>query len=486
MRMQRILVGLQRLTPALAIVAAAACADSLTGPGDELLLVQDINLDELARHVEGAARVDVTLYENGPVARRVVVKTGDELGGEEWLLGAVSGITAEGDAGVLALAFGVHVAFDVETEIVGLRGDVIGFDGFVAHVTEALALGREPRIKAVRRAADAPQAPDDPSFRAVVLRLTDDAVRARLVLNADADNFARHPSPPPDGYLTLLNLPIELWVSAGRTELILDRDERREVAFEGIVRRVDAAEGVFVLHHGDREIVVRVLRETKLGFNETEIASLEPVARALEAGLTVRARGEGILHADRSGVILAIVVRFKTDDGREGVHFGGQVAAFDLEAGTFTLVEGPTIVVGPETRLKVNGEPIDGLARVAAAHADGLKVFAFGEGTVEPGSDRILAVFVRFEVDDGRDIVEFVGRVRSVTLEAGTFQIVEGPAIKVTDQTTYADGSALTSLAAVAEALEGGLAVFVSGCGTVLSREPPVIAANVLKFRVED
>lgn len=486
MRMQRILVGLRRVAPAVALTVAVACTESATGPGDQLLLVQDINLDELARQVEGVARVDVTLYDNGPVARRVLVKTGDERSGEEWLLGAVTGLTADGTAGLVTLAFGAQVAFDGETEFVGLRGDAIGFDGFIAHVTEALALGREPRVKAVRRAPDLPQAPDDPSFRAVVLRLTDDAVPARLVLNADLDNFARNPAPPPDGYLTLLNLPIELRVTEGLTELILDRDDRREVAFEGIVRRVDAAEGVFVLQREEREIVVRVLRDTKLGFNDAEIETLEPVARALEAGLTVRAIGEGILHADGSGVVLAIVVRFKTDDGREGVPFGGQVAAFDLEAGTFTLVEGPTIVVGPETRLKVNGEPVDGLARLAAALADGFKVYAFGEGTVEDGSDRILAVFVRFEVDDGRAVVEFVGQVRSVNLDAGTLQIVEGPTIKLTDQTTFADGSAFTGLAGVAEALEGGQAVYVSGCGTVVTADPPVIAANVLKFRIGD
>ncbi|MDH4044563.1 MAG: hypothetical protein OEW06_08905 [Gemmatimonadota bacterium] len=477
---------LRRWGAGLVLASVAACSD-VTGPGStELLQEQGLSLAELQQQVRATtARVEIILRENGPVARRVAIKTGDELAEEERLLGMVTGIAVEGTEGTLTLAYGAQVTFNGETGFAGLGDDALGFEQFVGHMTEALALGREPRIKAVRPPPDAPQDPDDTSFRAALIRVTDDAVPAMLVLNVDQDNLVRMDPPPPDAILTVLGLPIEIRVSEGLTELILDRDQRHEVAFEGEVLEVRENGLLVHLRHLDRTIVVRVVDRTRLGFNGEAITSLAPVMRALEAGQKVFAVGEGI-RADGEATVLAIAIRFKTVEGRETVSFGGVVREVDAAAGLLALVEGPVVQIGPDTRLKINGEPVESLARIVTALEAGLTVWAFGEGVVESGSDRVLAAFVRFEVDDGTDRVEFAGRVGSVDLEAGTFAIVEGPTITVGDQTTFADGSALAGLGGVAEALATGWAVYVEGWGVIVTDEPRVIAAKVVKFRVQD
>jgi len=472
---------------AVTLALTAGCSD-VTGPGSsELLQEQGISLSQLNQEVGGAAaaRVEIGLRENGLVARRVAVKTGDELSEPERLTGMVTGIAADGDQGTLTLAFGAQVTFDAETEFAGPGGDGIGFEQFVGHVTEALALGREPRVKATRPPADTPQDPADPTFRAAAVRVIADDVAATLALNVDRDNLEILDSPPPDAILTVLGLGIEIRVTEGLTELILDRDDRIEVAFEGKVLEV-GSDGTLRLQYRDRTFTVRVVDRTRLGFDGVEIESLEPIARALEAGQVVFAVGEG-LRADGADAILAIVIRFKTVDAdRREVAFGGVVSGLDAEAGVLTLVEGPTVRIGPDTRLKVNGEPVESLARIVDALEAGLTVYAFGEGVIEGESDVVNAFFVRFEVDDGVDQVEFAGRVGAVDLEAWTVTIVEGPTITIGDATTFVEGSAFMALGGVVEALNEGAAVYVEGCGTIVTEEPRVIAATKVKFRVGD
>jgi hypothetical protein len=479
--------SLVRLTagPVLAAALLASCSET-TGPAEGLLQVRGMSLDEMGRRFGGgAARVEITMRESGLVAQRIVVKTGDELGEPEALVGSVTGIAVEGDRGTLTLALGVEITFDVETDFAGVEGDGVGFDGFVASVTEALSLGREPRVKATRRPPEAPQAPDDPAFHAGLLRLVDEPAGARFVLNVDRDNLTIVDQPPPDAILTVLGLGLEIRVSEGLTQLILDEDERHEVAFEGLVGGVRVDAGVFVLVHGEREFLVRVADGTRLILNGDEIESLAPVARAREAGLAVAAVGEGVVREDGDAV-LALVVRFRTRDGSEDVRFGGRVRELDVGRGIIVLAEGPVVKVGADTRLAVNGEPVESLARVAEAMEAGRAVYAFGEGTVEAGSDVVLAAFVRFEIDGGSDRVEFAGRVASVNLEAGTFTLIEGPTIQVTGETVFAERSAVTGLAGVAEAVAQGLAVYVEGSGTLVTEEPRVIAAAIVAFRIAD
>jgi hypothetical protein len=480
------IVTWRRAGAALALALLGACTDA-TGPGaNELLQEQALSMSQFDQQMGGtAARVEIALRDNGPVARRVAIKTGDELGEPERLLGMVTGIAVEGDRGTLTLAYGAQVTFDVATDFSGPGDDALEFEQFVGHMTEALALGREPRVKAVRQPADAPQDPGDPEFEATLIRVTDDDVPAVLSLNVDRDNLELVDDPPPDAILTVLGLPIEIRVSEGLTELILDRDERHEVVFEGTVVEV-RNDGSLLLRHQDRTFLVRVVDRTALGFDGQAIESLEPIAQALEAGHTVCAVGEGI-RTDGDEAILAITIRFKTaDSDRQEVSFGGVVHELDAEAGVLVLVEGPTVQLGPDTRLKVNGEPVESLARIVAALGAGLTVHAFGEGVVEDGSDVVHAFFVRFEVDDGVDRVEFAGRVGTASPDAGRFTIIEGPTIEVGEGTVFVDGSALHGLGGVAEALAAGLSVYVEGWGTIVTEEPRVIAAKALKFRVED
>jgi hypothetical protein len=357
----RMVHRLAAVAAVLAAAALAACSDA-TSP-DAVLVQRDMSLDELGRHVTAPARVDVTLRDGGVVAQRVAIKTGDELAGDERLSGAITGLTIDGDAATLTFGYGVSLTIDHETALAGPGGDPLTFEQFVGRVSEALAGGREPRLEAVRPPPAEPQAPDDPAFRAAAAHLTDDGIAARLVLNVDQDNLARVDPPPPDAILTLLGHQIEIRVSEGLTELILDQDQRHEVAFEGTVQSVNLDQGVFVLRHGDREIPVRVVDQTKLGLNGEIITSLEPIARALAADHAVCAVGEGILVTGADAV-LAIVVRFRVSDGPAAIAFGGVVQSLDAEAGLLALVEGPPVQIGPDTRLSINGEPVESFQRI--------------------------------------------------------------------------------------------------------------------------
>jgi hypothetical protein len=478
------------VAPLLTAALLASCSDS-TGPSGGVLEEEAISLEQLGQHVgtPAAARVHITMREDGVVAQRVVVKTGDELSEPEGLAGAVTGISVEGDQGTLTLRLGLEITFDAETDFSDREGAGMGFDGFVASITEALSLGREPRIKAGRPAPDQPQAPDDPAFHAARLRLVDEPGGAHLWLNVDRDNLTIVDEPPPDAILTVLGLGIEIRVSEGLTQLILDHDRRHEVGFEGLVRGVRPDAGTFLLVHGDREIPVRVADGTRMWFDEDPIESLTPVAEALEAGLVVWAVGEGVIRED-GDVILAVVVRFKTRNADHPVRFGGRVREIDVERGVVALVEGPLVKVGPDTRLAVNGEPVESLERVAAALEAGHVVHAFGEGVLDATANApvILAAFIRFEVGmpPTAGQVEFAGKVGAVNVDAGTFTLVNGPTVQVTNETRFGDRSALTSLGAAAEALARGAALYAGGVGRVVSTEPRVIAAAVVVFTIED
>jgi hypothetical protein len=478
--LSRVLAG----PAALAVVALAACSD-VVAPGDSLLVQTGMSLEELGQQVTTPARVDVTLRDGGVVAARVAIKTGDELAADERLSGAITGLTIDGDAAVLTLGYGVQFTVDHEAELAGAGADALTFEQFVGRIGEALALGREPRVEAVRPPPAEPQAPHDPAFRAAAAHLTDDAVPARLVLNVDQDNLLRVDPPPPDAILTLLGHQVEIRVSEGLTELILDRDQRHEFAFEGVVREVGPDRGLVVLHHGDRDIRLRVVDQTKLGLDGEVITSLDPIARARAAGQTVCAAGEGV-QVPGQDALLAVVIRFHINPGPPELSFGGVVHMLDAEAGLLTLVEGPTVQIGGDTRLSINGEPVESLQRIVGALGAGLTVHAFGEGVAQEGSDVILAGFIRFEVDDGVPRVEFAGRVGAVDLEAGSFTIVEGPTIQVTDHTVFADGSAPATLGGVAEALGQGRAVYVAGAGELVAEAPRTIAASAVKFRLGD
>ena len=474
---------------ACAAASSAACSDSLTGPLESLLLSRDISVEELNRLLTEPARVEIVVGDNDLVARAVRVKSADERGGEEELVARVTDLVMDGDAGHIVVDLGgLDIAFDVESRFGGLHGDEFGLQDFVASVEAFLAEGIHPFAKIERAPRDVPQDPMDPAFHAMRIRLTDDPVDRRIVMDLDS-RHVELPGTGPDGVLRVLGLGIELRVSDGTTELTVDEDERDEVGFEGVVIAVDLERASFTLRDGT---VIRVGDGTRMAIGDHAIESLEPIQRALESDLTVFAWGEGVLaDADRH-VINAVVVHFAIDDDdhEEQVVFEGVVREVDPAEGAIFLVDGLTVLVTDDTQLKIGDEPIESLERIARALEEGLTVLVRGEGIVRSRDPHVVvAHVVRFALEDdsGTDVVAFEDDVVSVDLEAGTFMLLDGTIVVMTDETDIHPDSNLESLAGVAEALRNQLTVRAFGEGAVREEgDRRMIIARWVGFIVSD
>lgn len=466
-------------------LAAGACSEGLTGPFGDLLLVHDLSVDELGQQLNQPARVEITLAEHGTTARTVRVKSADERANEELLVSHVTAVSAEGDAASVTLDLGVEVTVNAETRFRGIHGDEMGFDDFVATLDAFLAEGIAPMAKLAREPRDVPQGPEETRFHATVVHLTDDPVDRMIRLDVDARHLERSDTPPPDAWLTVLGIAVELRVSDGTTELIADEDERDEAEFEGVVARV--GHGEFELRDGT---VVRVGDATRMAIGDRPIESLEPIGRAIEAGLTVTAWGEGVLaEADRH-VINAIVVRFAIDDDDDDpdeIVFEGVVRAVDLEEGTVVVGEHVTVVVTDETRLKLGDEEIESLEPIARALEDDLRVVVRGEGHVRQRDPLVVVAEVaRFAFEPGGHdgaVEDFEGAIAEVHLDDALLVLVDGTKVRLTEETEVRAETDFESLAGVAEALEAGLEVRAVGEGEVVENdEQRVLVALWVRF----
>ena len=244
--------------------------------------------------------------------------------------------------------------------------------------------------------------------------------------------------------------------------------------------------------------VIQLDEDTKIRFEEGDrvrLPSLEAVAVALRAGEQVFARGEGevILETDRSLTIRAFHVLFEREVAVE--DFAGLVTSVNLEAHTATLENGTVVRIDDRTRIK-HEDGVKYLLPSLAAVAEALRldkaVFAAGEGQVEiadDGSPQILAFHIIFEVESV--VEEFSGLVESVSLDAHTATFINGVVVRIGDRTKFRheEGSLYTlgSLAAVAEALRAGDAVFAAGYGEVESAADgtPIILALYVVFELD-
>ena len=108
---------------------------------------------------------------------------------------------------------------------------------------------------------------------------------------------------------------------AVRVEFRINGDDDDEVDFEGIVESVDVDNGTFTLKNGT---VVQLDEETKIedGDHHDHLGSLQEVADALDAGLTVEAEGEGEVIDTDPKTILASEVEFEVEDDNGGSGSG--------------------------------------------------------------------------------------------------------------------------------------------------------------------
>ena len=410
------------LPAAVTIAALAGCdGSSITAPGGggSASFSQSISVDDLEEETSsGTARVEIELRSGELVAREIEVEEDDEQGDEEKIEARVTAIQTSGDGGTVTLdvGSGLQVTFDGSTEFeadAGEADDDLTLSEFVDRVQSELDAGGSPFVEAKRNPPSEAQAPDDATFLATELEIEDDEDDGpEIEMNVDADNFERNGSPPPEAWLTVLNLRIE--IRDGVTELRRENDDDRdEGEFEAGVVSVDVAAGEVTLSGGT---VVRIVEGTEIDADDDgdddgddeELGSLQEVADALAAGRPVKAEGEGLLESTDPRVLVAIEIEFEVDDDADdddgdlpagAFEFENDVASVDVGASSFTLVSGTEVQMTEETTIESDGDLLT-LQAAADAVADGRPVRAEGDAETTSTSGVWTALSVKFEVND--------------------------------------------------------------------------------------
>ena len=299
------------------LITTACDTNGINGlPEDEALgslaFSRAITIPELDSVIdEGPVRVEVELRSGQLIAREVEIETGDELTHDEKIESRITAIAVSSGQGTLdlALAGGFSLDFTSTAEFEGQDGEDLTFDEFVTWVQDELAAGREPVVEAKRPAPSAPQDPTDATFVATKLELDDDGDEDKIKLNVDSDNLDILTTPPPDARLTMLGIVIDIDTTNGVTEIEQEEDHvTGENKFKDLVESVDVAGGTFTLQNGT---TIAVVEGTDIHHSSDGLESLQAVSDALDAGLSVRAKGKTVLE---DGTLVAVKVKFKLTD----------------------------------------------------------------------------------------------------------------------------------------------------------------------------
>lgn len=299
---------------ALAIAPAiAACSDS-TGPSGPV--GQALTLDQLdSVFTSGPTRIEVKLAANSLAATEVHVEA-DDL--EEKITSRVTAIDPA--AGTITLTLGgLVVNYTDGTRFRTRSASNVSRASWEAAVMTALANGGQPPIEARRNAPATPQAPNDPSFTAVDLRLADAPEANKLEVYVDADNFAPSSNAPEIATLTVFGVTISITTT---TELQDDdvpgNDDGPEGEFEGAVASVDSLTGLITLTDG------RVVDAAGASFEtDGDLFTLGQIAVAVAAGTPVKVEGNGtVATVGPPLVISATSIKAESDDGSGGSGSG--------------------------------------------------------------------------------------------------------------------------------------------------------------------
>jgi hypothetical protein len=252
------------------------------------------------------------------VARRVELEDSKDMTRPEVVRSRVTGVTAGTDAATFTLELGgLQIAANGSTMI--RHGDdhalpsATTLADFVALVPADIAAGHNPTLSASRQPATAPQAPDDGSFLAAELKLDEGNSHSVIQLNIAAANLVTNPTPPPDGFLKLLGVSLELRLSDGTTKLKQENPELEGVReFEGLVQSVDLTAQTVTLKGGR---IIRIVAGTEFdgreGDADDHLTSLAAVQDALTAGKTVKAEGRALADSTNPLTLDAIHIEFE-------------------------------------------------------------------------------------------------------------------------------------------------------------------------------
>jgi hypothetical protein len=305
-------------------LAVAACDQTSTNPGsNSIQFSRSISIPDAQSLLQtGPTRVEVRVIPGTLTARRVELEESDEMSRPEVIRSRVTAVTAGTDTATFTLELGgLQIAANGSTSIRHRDGDdhasqsAVTLADVVALVQAEIAAGHNPTLTASRQPPSAPQAPDDGSFLAAELRLDEGNSHSVIKLNIAAANLVANPTPPPDGFLKLLGLSLELRLSDGTTRLKQENPELEGVReFEGLVQSVDlTAQSVTLTDGTIIRIVAGTEFETREGDEDDHLTSLAAVQDALTARKTVEAEGRGLVDSTSPLTLDAIRIEFEVE-----------------------------------------------------------------------------------------------------------------------------------------------------------------------------
>jgi len=393
---------------------AAACDHSPSGPGsNSIQFSRTVSLPDARSLLQtGPTRVEVRVIPGTLVARRVELEESSEMTRPEQVRSRVTAVTSGTDTATFTLEVGgIEIAANGSTMI--RHGDrdgdmaqsAVTLADFVALVQADIAAGHNPTLTASRQGPSAPQAPDDGKFLAADLRLDEANSHSVIKLNIAAANLVTNATPPPDGFVKLLGVSLELRLADGTTKLEQENPELEGVReFEGIVQSVDQTANTVTLKDGT---VIRIVAGTEFeareGNEDQHLTSLAAVQAALTAGKTVKTEGRGLVDSTSPLTFDAIRIEFAVE-GEEPpppvmmVEFEAGVTSVDVAGSTFTLANGAVVTVTSETRIEAEGNLLT-LQAVSDAIAVQHSVRAEGHATVTSAGPppALKALDVKFE-----------------------------------------------------------------------------------------
>jgi len=393
---------------------ATACDHSPSGPGStSIQFSRTVSLPDAQSLLQiGPTRVEVRVIPGTLVARRVELEESSEMTHPEQVRSRVTAVTSGTDTATFTLELGgIQIAANGSTMI--RHGDhdgdmaqsAVTLADFVALVQADIAAGHNPTLTASRPAPSAPQALDDGKFLAADVRLDEGNSHSVIKLNIAAANLVTNATPPPDGFLKLLGVSLELRLADGTTKLKQENPELEGVReFEGTVQSVDQTANTVTLKDGT---VIRIVAGTEFdareGNEDDHLTSLAAVQDALTAGKTVKTEGRGLVDSSSPVTFDAIRIEFEVEGGELPppvmmVEFEAGVTSVDVAGSTFTLANGAVVTVTSETRIEAEGNLLTLQAAsdaIAAQHT----VRAEGHATITSAGPppTLKALDVRFE-----------------------------------------------------------------------------------------
>src|SRR5882762_11711215 len=282
----------------LVVLVAAGCDRPTTAPGSNpIQFSRTVSLPDAQTLLQtGPTRVEVRVIPGTLVARRVEPEESKDMTRPEEVRSRVTAVTSGTDTATFTLEVGgLQIAANGTTMIRhGERdGDaaqsVATLADFVALVQADIAAGRNPTLTASRQPPATPQGPDDGRFLAADLKLDEGNSHSVIKLNIAGPNLVTNAAPPPDGFLKVLGVSLELRLSDGTTKLKQENPDLEGVReFEGLVQSVDVTAQTVTLSDGT---IIRLVAGTEFDGREGEgddhVTGLPAVQDALTAGKTV-------------------------------------------------------------------------------------------------------------------------------------------------------------------------------------------------------